>query len=70
MLAERELGFADACIAACQADPLDDACRQQEYAAAYKLWVLWLVSESLRCLGFLFFVLCCGCRSHSLYSLS
>jgi protein prenyltransferase alpha subunit repeat containing protein 1 len=42
MLAERELGFADACIAACQEDPLDDACRQQEYAAAYKLWVLRL----------------------------
>lgn len=46
MLAERELGFADACIAACQEDSLDDACRQQEYAAAYKLWVLRLVSES------------------------
>lgn len=42
LLAERELQFADACIAACRPDPLDDACRQQEYAAAYKLWVLWL----------------------------
>lgn len=42
LFAERELQFADACIAACGGDTLDDACRQQEYAAAYKLWVLWL----------------------------
>ena len=45
LFAERELQFADACIAACRSDLLDDACRQQEYAAAYKLWVLWLVSR-------------------------
>ncbi|KAG0584821.1 hypothetical protein KC19_3G237100 [Ceratodon purpureus] len=43
LLAERELQFADTCIAVCRPDHLDDACRQQEYAAAYKLWVLWLV---------------------------
>jgi len=40
--AVRELEVADNCISASTSDLMEDACRQRELAAAYKLWVLSL----------------------------
>jgi hypothetical protein len=44
-LAAKELQFADSCIAACGPDVMEDANRQCEFAASYKLWLLSLVSS-------------------------
>jgi hypothetical protein len=44
-LAAKELQFADSCIAACSSDVMEDANRQCEFAASYKLWLLSLVSS-------------------------
>ncbi len=44
-LAATELQFADSCIAACGSDVMEDANRQCEFAASYKLWLLSLVSS-------------------------
>jgi hypothetical protein len=46
--AVRELEVADNCISASTSDLMEDACRQRELAAAYKLWVLSLVSLSIQ----------------------
>ncbi|CAK9227637.1 unnamed protein product [Sphagnum troendelagicum] len=44
-LAAKELQFADSCIAACGPDVMEDANRQCEFAASYKLWLLSLPGE-------------------------